>query len=108
VCQLVLELTLSGPPNLALLNLQSQHEILQNVVVKAFPNIEQVNFVTCVNWRRSPLDKVWCAEIPKAKKGYLWACRKRYKDQLIDHDYRGCFENLFDSNSPDFMDYAEP
>jgi hypothetical protein len=105
VCQLVLELTLSYPPNFALLNLQSQHEILQDVVVKAFPNIEQVNFVTYINWRRSPLDNAWRAEIPKAKQGYLWAFCKRDKDQLIDHDYRGCFENLFDSNSPDFMDY---
>ncbi|KAJ3572341.1 hypothetical protein NP233_g3141 [Leucocoprinus birnbaumii] len=103
--QLVFELSLEDTEDATLLNLQLQFELLEDIVSKAFPSVEQVNFITCVDWRRS-VGGTWRPVIPKAKKRYLWLRWNDY-DQFALVDYGGCYEALFDPNSPDFRDYAE-
>ncbi|KAF5354027.1 hypothetical protein D9756_006978 [Leucocoprinus leucothites] len=105
VSQLVFELSLAGAFDYVLLNLRLQHEILQDMIEEAFPNVEQVNFLTSIDWRRSG-DGNWRAEIPETKKRHLWALWNDDPSHL--NDYGGCFEALFDSSNPDFRDYAEP
>jgi hypothetical protein len=61
-----------------------------------FPNVEQVNFTSVVNWRRAPTDQIWRANIPKAKRKYFYSEVVNDRDGLVDHG--NCFGAVFDSN----------
>lgn len=82
------------------LNLQSQHETLQKHIVTAFPNIEQVNFLACINWRRSLPNGAWRAEVPKTKRKYMFSIWDGIRDSLVD--YGGCFANTLNQETLNF------
>lgn len=78
-------------------DLKSQHTMLCNDISPRFPNVEQVNFTSVVNWRRSSLDQSWRANIPKVKRDYFYEKAVDDRENLVDYDK--CFAAAFDGNS---------
>ncbi|KAF9444495.1 hypothetical protein P691DRAFT_807301 [Macrolepiota fuliginosa MF-IS2] len=97
VQRLVFDFAIGAEAKASYLDLQSQSQILQKEIVVAFPKIEQVNFLTCINWKRSPLDGLWRANVPKPKRRYLLGTWEVIRDKLVDHD--GCFAAVFKRES---------